>query len=138
MNSPYVADKNLDNISSGWTIPIGKKQYLDVFIWETESGLLENTGFRNKDYLGCYIGVPGRKPRSGLLGEIHLVLDMIGAGYVAHEIAHAVYDFMVCRRTPKLDNEYFALITGGVTAAFWKEFYGRYEVKDAEHFAHTV
>jgi hypothetical protein len=125
--SPYVADKTLDALSARWQTPLGKRQYLDIFVWETLDGMYDNCHFPNRgDYLGCYIGVPGRK-KTGLFGEIHLVRSAIGGGCVAHEIAHAMLDWVSCR---KWDDELFAHVTGKVTAAFWDTFYEKYKLSD--------
>lgn len=131
MKSPYVPDKTLDELSSTWRLPINMRSYLDIYVWNTRDGMYDNCHFRNRGkYLGCYIGIPGRK-QSGLFGEIHLVRDMIGAGYVAHEITHFVYDYLFFSidKFATIDSERFAKITGDVTNRFWTEFYNRYEEK---------
>jgi len=131
-SSPYVAEKNFDDLDSRWINPLGKL-LLDVFVWKSETGLYQNTNFKNKKsraYVGAYVGVPGRKA-SGLFGEIHLIRDRIGGGYVAHEIAHAVFDYMTAFdhvvAGDITSNEKLAKITGDTTNAFWINFYERYE-----------
>jgi hypothetical protein len=64
-----------------------------------------------------------------LFGEIHLVKDSIGGGYVAHEIAHMGYDWVFTHKSigSQKQNEAFAYLVGDVTSKFWTEFYKRYE-----------
>ena len=135
--SPYVADKNLDNLSSRWNIQFTKQYYVDVFVWESVDGLFLNTGFQKKLYAGAYIAFPGRG-RSGLFGEVHLLRDMIGAGYVSHEIMHLIYDWMSDRDMKEFKsglclNERVAYLMSNVTTDFWNEFYNFYDVVPSRH-----
>jgi hypothetical protein len=132
MNNTYVENKDLNDIDHSWRIWINKLRYVDVYIWKTVVGLHKNTHFRNKNYIGAYVGHPNRK-RSGLFGEIHLVKEEIGAGYVAHEIMHLVFDWMVehnmCEfHYGKSLNERTAYLTSDITTQFWDSFYEFYDV----------
>ncbi len=121
MNSAYVENKDLDNLFSNFSVLFGK-QFLNVYIWKSEKGLYRNTYFKKDDYLGAYIPNPYRKDRSGLFGEVHLIKRMIGAGYVAHELQHFIYDWVSSKNRPP-QNETIALLAGEVTSSFWKTFY---------------
>jgi hypothetical protein len=133
MRSPYVAEKTFVDLDHRWVVRINKKQFVDVFVWKTLDGLYDNTHFRDRGhYLGAYIGVPDRK-KSGLFGEIHLWRDQIGAGYVAHEIMHLVFDWMVERDMREFHygkslNERSAWLMGDITTQFWNRFYEFYDV----------
>jgi hypothetical protein len=132
MKSTYVADKDLSDQSAFWTVKFGKKHHVEVFVWKSQEGLFRNTGFTEKDTTGAYIGVPGER-RSGLFGEIHLLRDMIGPGYVAHELQHLIFDWL-CERDMKefksglCLNERMAYLMSDVTTDFWEKFYEFYDV----------
>jgi|GEM_PF-2303484 len=136
IESPYVADKNLSDLSASWRVQFGKRHYVDVFIWESQKGLFMNTGFTEKLYAGAYIAFPGRG-KTGLFGEIHLLLNMIGAGYVAHELMHLIYDWMSDRDMKEFTsglclNERTAYLMSDVTTDFWDKFYNFYDVASSK------
>ena len=126
MKSALVTDKTLDDLSCQFRIEFGK-QWLDVYIWNGMEGLLNNTRFKNKDYLGAYVSCWNGK-KTGLFGEIHLIRDEIGGGYVAHELMHFMFDYILWL-PGKLDGEKLARLMGDVTNSFWCAFYERYEEK---------
>ena len=130
--SAYIENKCLDDLSSQWRIDFGK-QWLDVYVWNSVVGLRSNARFRKKDYLGAYVWHNGRKKTTGLFGEIHLIRDQIGAGYVAHELQHFIYDWMghylVCYRN-NVTSEKCAKLLGDITNKFWIAFYERYELDE--------
>jgi hypothetical protein len=127
VKSAFVADKTLGDLSSQFQLPFGK-QWLDIYIWNSTEGLLNNTRFKNRDYLGAYVSCWNGK-KTGLFGEVHLVKDIIGGGYVAHELQHFIYDYMLWCPTNFSDrlNEKLAKLLGEITNLFWREFYDRYK-----------
>ena len=124
MIDPYVKNKNLQNLVSRFDLVFEKNRFVAVFIWGTVEALRENTRFEVPDHVGAYVGYRGRK-KKGLFGEIHLIPDMIGVGYVAHEIGHFIYDWYLSDENyadPDI-NEKMAWLTGEITSAFWTEYY---------------
>lgn len=125
----YVADKTFDALAARWTVPVGKRYYADIFVWNTVDGMCDNVCMKGKrgSYLGCYVGYPSRK-KSGLFGEIHLVKDEIGSGYVSHELMHCLYDWML--ELEKYDArmaEKICYMMSDMVKVFWQEFYKRFE-----------
>jgi hypothetical protein len=129
---PYVHEKDFRYLDHRWTLQMNKKYSVDVFVWKTLNALQKNTQFRNKDYCGAYIGLPERK-KSGLFGEVHLLKNKIGAGYVSHELMHLVFDWMVQRdmreyKSGQSFNERTAYLMSNLTNEFWNKFYEFYDV----------
>jgi hypothetical protein len=63
--------------------------------------------------------------------EIHVALDHIGGGYVAHEIQHAInyyVKFMDWDR--ETNDEDIASLAGDLTAAFWNGFYDNFRKEE--------
>ena len=123
MISGYIEYKDRANAVAEFTLDFGSQNVL-VFVWRDVRGLRRNTAFEG-DYVGAYVAYPMRKKRSGLFGEIHLVQGRIGAGYVAHEIQHFVYDWQWTQPQSRNLNERCALLAGNVTRQFWKRWYAR-------------
>ena len=81
-----------------------------------------------KNALGAYVGVR----KGNQFGEIHLWINMLGAGYFAHELQHFMDDFETATEKQPLDNEAnerMAWLAGELTAEFWTKFYERFEMK---------
>jgi hypothetical protein len=129
MQSAYIENKDFKDLFVRFSVSFGS-QHLDVFVWRNVRGLHRNTYFYGGDYLGAYVFYPRRKKR-GLFGEVHLVKRMIGAGYVAHELEHFIYDWLIDRisrsktgyvDTVEIMNEPTARLMGDVTRDFWFEW----------------
>lgn len=126
----YKSDKTLDDLSAQFRLPFGK-HWLDIYIWKSERGLLDNVRHNGRGFTGCYLGIEDHKKR-GLFGEIHLILGEIGAGYVAHELEHFIHDYC-CEFVPEIKGrrlgEKVAYVMSDMTTAFWRNFYEKYEVE---------
>jgi ribosomal protein S27AE len=125
----YIADKNFDGLAARWTVPLSKKYYADVFVWNTVDAMCDNAHPRGSrcGFTGCYIGYPYRK-KSGLFGEIHLVRDEIGSGYVAHELMHCLYDWMLTLdEYSNQMSEKICYMMSDMVMKFWQEFYDRFK-----------
>lgn len=120
MQSPYVEYKDFKDLHMQFTIPFGS-QNVQAFCWRSVRGLKRNTNF-SSDYVGAYVAYPARR-KTGLFGEIHLVRNRIGAGYVAHEIQHFLYDWLLTQPQNRNTNERLALLAGNITREFWVRYY---------------
>lgn len=121
MESAYVEHKDFSDLFTRFAISFDF-QSLDVFVWNSVEGLRRNTYFKENDYYGAYAFYPYRK-RNGLFGEIHLVKPEIGAGYVAHEIQHFLFDWLLGQTMTDKTNERMATLAGNVTKEFWNEWH---------------
>jgi len=132
MTRAYIANKDYSDLDQFWMIRVNSHMHLRIYVWESTVGLYRNTKFRKKSgkntHLGAYIGYPHPR-KTGLFGEIHLLREMIGAGYVSHEIQHFINDY-ACYFGLSLfkSNEKIAYLTSDTVNAFWIEFYERYDV----------
>ena len=128
MTRAYIEDKDYTDLDQFWMIGVKPKMYLNVYVWKSTIGLYRNTKFRKNDHLGAYVGYPHPR-KNGLFGEIHLIREWIGAGYVSHEIQHFINDY-ACYFGLSLfkSNEKIAYLTSDTVNAFWIEFYERYDV----------
>jgi hypothetical protein len=124
----YVEYKDYKDLLADFEITAGSQNVL-VYIWKSVRGLRRNTSFKGNDYVGAYVAYPYRKQRSGLFGEIHLVKHRIGAGYVAHEIQHFLYDWLQTQKQTDKTNEKLALLAGEFTREFWMKYYKHVEAK---------
>lgn len=124
--SAYIEYKDEKDLEMKISVLFGSQNVL-FYVWRTVKGLKRNTFFRS-DYVGAYVAYPYRK-RRGLFGEVHLMKSKIGAGYVAHEIQHFLYDWLLEQRATRNTNERLALLAGNVTRDFWKQYYDRIEKK---------
>lgn len=122
MTSAYIENKDYSELKRGFVVPFGKHE-VHVYIWSNVKGLRRNTYFEPADHDGAYVYYPYRKPRSGLFGEIHLLASRIGADYVAHEIQHLLFDWLMTQTIKAGTNEKIATLAGEFTAAFWSEYY---------------
>jgi hypothetical protein len=96
-------------------VPVTKNRFLIVFVWK-----------RKKDYRkmtlsggdACCYSVNYFIKHYPLIGELHFVKGLIGAGMVAHEITHAALAFA---RTmgKKKDEEFLAETAQVMTSNFW-------------------
>lgn len=134
MRSAYVEEKDYRGLLVSFDLHFGKgdKQFVRCFIWRTVRELRKNTYFPGSDHLGAYVFYPYRA-RIGLFGEIHLIPRMIGAGYVAHEIQHFLFDWLLqdpARIYSKPTNEKLAMLAECITSRFWTEFYKNFERKE--------
>lgn len=129
MTVSHKADKTLEDLSAQFKLPFGK-HWLDVYIWKSERGLMDNVRHNGRDFTGCYLGLGGRH-KKGLFGEIHLILGEIGAGYVAHELEHFIHDYcaeFVPTINTKRRQEKVAYMMSDMTTLFWRNFYEYYQV----------
>lgn len=111
------------------------RKKLTVYVWKHLKDLRQaakQSSTRSAHYwknaLGAYVGAV--KPRR--FGEIHLWIEMIGAGYWAHELQHFMENYRFCTEKHPLDdaaNERMAWLAGELTAEFWTKFYEKFEVK---------
>ncbi len=123
MRSAFVEDKDFRDLYASFILLFGKR-YIQVFIWKSVRGLRRNTSFQDNNYLGAYLYYPNRKARTGLFGEIHLLKRMIGAGYVAHEIQHFLFDWLLqFQSISGRHNEQLAYLAGETTKEFWNSYY---------------
>lgn len=120
MQSAYVEYKDFKDLHLRFTVLFGTQNVL-IFVWRTVKGLKRNTNFEG-DYVGAYVAYPARR-KSGLFGEIHLVKSRVGAGYVAHELQHFLYDWLMEQTITIHTNERLALLAGNVTRDFWNTYY---------------
>lgn len=120
--SAYIEYKDEKDLETKINVLFGSQNVL-FYVWRTVRGLKRNTSFSGDDYVGAYVAYPYRKPRSGLFGEVHLVKSRIGAGYVAHEIQHFIYDWLMEQKQSTSLNERTALLAGDVTRDFWSQYY---------------
>jgi hypothetical protein len=136
MSGKIVEKKTLEELYLKFTLRFGATGYhIDVYIWKTIDALYKNTGFKKKNYSGCYLGSDTLEDL--MFGEIHLLLEMIGSGYVAHELFHAVFDWMYMNKFKltgydNLDNslnESAAYILSDITSDFWRIYYDHLEEK---------
>jgi hypothetical protein len=118
----YVEYKDTKDLLMQFSLPFGSKNVL-VFVWRSVKGLKRNTNFKG-DYVGAYVANPSRR-KSGLFGEIHLVNNRIGAGYVAHELQHLLYDWLLEQTITRNTNERLALLAGNITREFWTTYYNK-------------
>jgi len=123
MQNAYVEYKDLKDLRFQFSVLFGSQNVL-VYVWRSVRGLKRNTNFKG-DYVGAYVANPARRTRSGLFGEIHLVSNRVGAGYVAHEIQHFLYDWLMEQKQNESTNEKLALLAGEFTRSFWIEYYKR-------------
>ena len=84
-----------------------------------------------KNALGAYVGVR----KGNQFGEIHLWINMLGAGYWAHELQHFMMDYATATEPIYYEsdteaNERMAWLAGELTAEFWTKFYERLEMKE--------
>ncbi len=129
MSISHKPDKTLDDLSAQFQLPFGK-HWLDVYIWKSEQGLMDNVRHNERDFAGCYMALQKRK-KKGLFGEIHLILGEIGAGYVAHELCHFLQDWLVeyCPVVTPRKSEKVAYVMGDMTTLFWRNLYEKYQVE---------
>lgn len=118
----YVKNKDMQNLVDRFDLVFEEGRFVSVFIWETVEAIRRNTNFEVPDHVGAYVAFPGRK-KKGLFGEIHLLKSIIGAGYVAHEIQHFIYDWYLPNMDDPDINERMAHLTGEITSNFWTEYY---------------
>lgn len=124
----HVAEKDLRRIKYTFRLEFGTR-FVDVYIWKDIKGLHKNTNFPVADHAGAYVAFFDRK-KTGLFGEIHLLYKMIGAGYVAHEFQHFMFDWLMSNnKWSSQTNEKQARLCEGMICEFWKEYYRLEEVK---------
>jgi hypothetical protein len=100
-------------------IDICEHQHIKVCFHDTVEELHKATPFEVKDYDGCYVG---HDPPDSCLGTIHLSLSCIGAGYVAHELQHALIDWACENKLTMYDDyEDISRMAGKLTADFWRQ-----------------
>lgn len=94
---------------------------VDVFIWHSHEDMYAHTR-TEPPFDGCYESC--YDVGDGCLGTIHLVSAYIGAGYVAHEIQHAILDWIDYEGIDIYkEAELVCDKTGLFTSRFWKVYY---------------
>lgn len=121
MRTVYVEYKDLSDLLCEFRLRYRSVE-LQVYVWKSLRGLHRNTNFKGSGYVGAYVAYPYRKSR-GLFGEMHLVKKWVGAGYVAHELQHFFYDWLMEQSRNEETNERQALMAGEITKQFWSEYY---------------
>jgi len=122
-------------ISSTWILPIDDRHYVKVFVWDTIDAMWAAFPHKKPDFAGlCQASAwfehtkTGTRRAGNKFAEIHLDKNSIGAGVVAHEIAHLInYWSEFAGYTYLDDDEKIADLTGRLTSAFWVEFYKLYK-----------
>jgi hypothetical protein len=112
-------------------IPINKRQWLTVEVWPTHEEYLEGTakwyGRSHPKRVASYAVHGKRKKRTGEFGVMLFSQDRIGAGTVAHEVQHFIFDWIV-EHIKKLDwkhDEPLAQLADKVNSTFWRKYYKR-------------
>lgn len=114
-------------------IPINKRQWLTVQVWPTHEEYLAGTakhyGRSHPNRIASYATFGKRKMRSGEWGVLLFSADELGAGTVAHEVQHFVFDWIVhhIRRLNWKHDEPLAQLADKVNATFWRKYYKRME-----------
>ena len=132
MTGAYVANKDLSGLVYQMTIRFRSHWYILVYVWRDETSLRANTNFKRDDHVGAYVAYPGRLKTRGKFGEIHLVRELIGAGYVSHELQHFLFDWFFTVEWTRNINEKMADLAGEVTRKFWNQYYESEEGVDHE------
>jgi len=115
--------------------PIDDKM-VRVFFWRDVNDLQSATSSDDaygmyqgrKTVIGTYRGK--KKVSTKKLGDIHLALDQIGAGYVAHELQHFISHW---QSVSGWDDPYgedwepLSKLAGDITNEFWVKFYENFE-----------
>jgi hypothetical protein len=123
MNVHYKERKSPVGLSGKWSIPLWN-YHIDCFVWVNKDGLLENVAHEDEDFIACYVHNPFRKHVGGLFGEIHIIEDEAKPGKIAHELEHALLDWI--RAIPVNINtasERVCETMEGMTAAYWDEYF---------------
>jgi hypothetical protein len=127
-------------IETTWKLPVMDGHYFHVFIWQDAEYM--RAAFAKaypdrklQDALGAcltydhvwdsetQIVSAGRK-----FGELHLVHELIGSGYIAHELMHAVNYFVTFKEWDWTNkDEDIASLAESMHRDFWTVFYERYE-----------
>lgn len=126
--------------------------YFDVFISSTETEFREFVRVRydydNANMTGACIRDYAPEDRS-CLGAVCLARELLGVGYVCHELAHACFriceahsiqvrHWMVREHDEGVDNEHYVeeeqycTILEYLNAGFWREVYARGLAQEAE------
>jgi hypothetical protein len=112
-----------DKVSSAVRLAIHEHLYVTICVWDKLGDMQANTPF-DPPYYGCYVGSGGHE---GNFGTVHLSLEHMGAGYLAHELMHLVADWILeFGLDLEEDNEKVCSLMGRLTAEFWEWFYDTY------------
>lgn len=98
------------------------RQWLEVTVHEVSPATFER---RNGTPWGYYQAAAGRRSRAGKFGEIHLVASRVQADVAAHELFHALADWMGAKGmqiTPK-NEERLATLFDELTRNFWRAYW---------------
>jgi hypothetical protein len=123
-----------------WKLPLDDTHHIRVIIWADEDSMHAafNKAHPNDllhDFYGrcdCWIWVEnnktGERKAPAKFAEVHLVISRMGAGYVAHELQHALHYWQDFKDWNILKNdETIAYLIGDLTTGFWNAFYDRFE-----------
>ena len=126
MNIHYKERKSPIGLSGKWAIPIGN-YHIDCFVWINKDSLLENVAHTDEDVVACYVHNPNRKLVGGLFGEIHVLEDEARPGTIAHELTHALLDYIYHILDPKNPSPIFferlSWIMETMTRIYWEEYF---------------
>lgn len=127
-----------DGILLTWKIDLNEAHYAEVFVWDTLEHFRAATKQKTSDGRCTAFWASRRDGREKVnlagkkFGEVHLVRDLIGAGYVAHELQHLVHFWAsFCHWTFARDDEEIAVFAEKITCDFWNRFYEAFEVTRA-------
>jgi hypothetical protein len=97
-----------------------KKQWLKVTLWDVHP----NTFDRWKAGRWGYFIAKWDNPRIGFFGELHLVKSRVREDLVAHELFHALVEWMWANREPisNHNEERYATMFDEMTRGFYKEY----------------
>ena len=127
--SHYRRRKDKTELSSTFKLPIEGSQYLRFYIWNSTDAMAANVlhggdpeWFRGM-YLACYLDIGGAF--ANLYGEIHLTLEHLGVGVVAHELMHFIFSWI--QTIEEIEDEEVCTLMGELNRKFWLAYYDRYE-----------
>ena len=135
----YNRVKDSTHLMARMHLSIRDKQYLHVYIWESNQAMHDNhdVGY-DGDFAAAYCGMAykinadtGELRTGKKFGEIHLVNGNFGAGVFAHELQHFVMDWIDIYGIE--DNpawiETICGMVGDMTNKFWVWFYDTFKIE---------
>ena len=125
MSVQYKDKKNPLGLSGKWQIPLGN-HVIDCFVWVNKDQLLNNVIANDEDVVACYVHNPFRKLGGGLFGEVHFIENMIDPGIVAHELTHAIFDWIKTAFVQSFTKPVVETICQQMetmTGNYWRQYY---------------
>jgi hypothetical protein len=124
LNVHFKEHKSPVGLSGKWALPIGN-HHIDCYVWVNKNGILENVAHEDEDYDACYVHNPSRKIVGGLFGEVHIIETAVEPGNVAHELEHALLDWIQAHYdVPVISRvaEQLCVIMENMTRTYWEEY----------------